>query len=247
MMDPHRLREQGATSAERILLDSARKDGPLDGAAQQLLASLHLLGGPGPGNALPQTGTEAGAGALKAAATSWLKLGALALAGIAGLGVTSVIVRSRAEKPPVTRPMASPEPSQSTAPEEAEAPRGIAAPSTAPVEATPASSNEEARRSPRAVAPEAPLSAELRLLALARTAMDGHDLRGAQRALDGYQRRFPHGRLEPEATVLRLSVLVQRGKATEARSLGTKLLTDDAYQAYQTTIRSLLRDDGASE
>jgi hypothetical protein len=232
------------------LLDSARKDEPLEGSAQQLLTSLHLLGGEGPGNDLPHTGTEAGAGALKAAATSWLKIGALALVGIAGLGVTSVVVRSRAERQVVARPVTSPEPSQSTTPEEAEAPRAIAAPGTAPVEATPASSSEEARRSPRAIAPEAPLSAELRLLALARTAMDGHDLRGAQRVLDGYQRRFPHGRLGPEATVLRLSVLVQQGKAAEARSLGTKLLADDTYRAYQTRIRSLLqqvRDDRALE
>lgn len=245
MMDPHRLREQGATSAERILLDSARKDGPPQGAAQQLLASLHVLGGQGPDNDLPHTGTHAGAGEIRAAATSWLKIGALALAGIAGLGVTSVIVRSRAEKPAVARPVTSPEPPQSTAPAAAEAPPNTAAPSTAPVEGTPASSpTEEIRRTPRAIAHEASLGAELRLLALARTAMDAHDLRSAQRALDGYQRRFPHGRLEPEATVLRLSVLVQQGKATAARSLGTLLLANDAYRTYQTRIRSLLHQVG---
>jgi hypothetical protein len=233
------------------LLDSARKDAPPEGAAQQLLASLHLLGGPGPGDALPNTGTEAGAGALKAAATSWLKIGALALAGISGLGVASIVVRSRADKPAAVRPVTSPEPTPSPAPEAADPPPGVASPTAPAVEAAPTSaSGGETRRTPRAAAVEASLGAELRVLALARTAMDRHDLPAAQRALDGYQRRFPHGRLQPEATVLRLSLLVQQGKSKAARALGTELLADDAYRAYQTRIRSLLDhvgDDRATE
>jgi hypothetical protein len=111
-------------------------------------------------------------------------------------------------------------------------------------------SGGETRRTPRAAAAEESLGAELRVLALARTAMDRHDLPAAQRALDGYQRRFPHGRLRPEATVLRLSLLVQQGKSKAARALGTELLADDAYRAYQTRIRSLLdhaADDHATE
>ena len=80
------------------------------------------------------------------------------------------------------------------------------------------------------------------MLDLARTAMDAHDLAAAQHALDSYRRRFPQGRLEPEATVLRLAVLVQQGKRTAAQSLAVQLLASESYKAYESRIRSLLRD-----
>ena len=253
-MDPHRLREQGASAAEKIMLDSARNDEPPDGAARQMLASLHILGGQGAGNAPPDVGTAAGAGSIKAAATaSWFKLGGLTLAGIVGLGVAGVVVHSRPEKPMVTQPIRPPEPANPPEPKLMEASRQEGRPAfpALPVEANRAKSPPgEARRIAKAIPAEPSLGAELRYLDLARTAMDAHNLAAAQRALDGYRRRFPQGRLEPEATVLRLAVLVAQGKGAAARSLGSQLLADHAYQAYQSRIRSLLHnasDDRAAE
>lgn len=98
----------------------------------------------------------------------------------------------------------------------------------------------------RTIPAEASLAAELRVLDLARAEMDARNLAAAQRALDGYRRRFPQGRLEPEATVLRLALLVQQGHASAAHSLGEQLLADDTYRAYQNRIRSLLHDVSAT-
>lgn len=252
MRDQHRLREQGATAAEKILLDSSRNDGPPEGAARQLLASLHLSGGQGAGNGLPHAGTEAAPGATGAASgAAWIKVGGLALAALVGLGVAGVVVRSRAGKHPLARPMLSSELAQPPTPRAAAAlrePDQLAAPlapSDAPETGPPQRS--EARQIRKPVPTEASLAAELRFLDVARVAVDAHEMARAQQALDGYRRRFPHGRLKPEATVLRLAVWIQQGNIKAARSLGARLLADDAYRAYQTRIRSLLHDGGSDQ
>jgi hypothetical protein len=89
------------------------------------------------------------------------------------------------------------------------------------------------------------LSAETRVLDLARAAVDAHDPIAAQRALDTYGRRFPHGHLEPEARLLGLAVLVQQGKRAAAQALATQLLASGSYKTYENRIRSLLRNLGA--
>lgn len=240
MIEPRRLREQGATAAEKTMLASARNDEPPAAAARQMLASLHGLAGQRAGNDLPHPGTETGVGTIKAATVSWLKIGGLA-AGVLGLGAVGVAVQARMQKPAVPVTAMSPELPSPPAPGPAPLPKPAFFPATP--SATPAPSPpQEAGQAAKAVGTETSLGAELRLLDLARTAMDAEDLVGAERALDGYQRRFPRGRLRPEAGVLRLAVLIRQGNATAARALGTRLLADDAYRTYQTRIRSLLRD-----
>jgi hypothetical protein len=86
------------------------------------------------------------------------------------------------------------------------------------------------------------LSAEIRILDVARAAVDARDPAAAQRALASYAERFPQGHLQPEATVLRLAVLVQQGSRAAARSLAAELLASKQYEAYQYRIRSLLRE-----
>ncbi len=86
------------------------------------------------------------------------------------------------------------------------------------------------------------LSAEIRILDAARAAVDTHNPAAAQRALDTYVQRFPQGHLKPEATVLRLTVLVRQGHRTAARALATQLLASESYKAYEYRIRSLLRE-----
>jgi hypothetical protein len=88
------------------------------------------------------------------------------------------------------------------------------------------------------------LSAEIRLLDIARAAVDAHNPAAAQRALDSYAQRFPQGNLTPEATVLRLAVLVRQGNPAAARSLAARLLASESYKTYGYRIRSLLREIG---
>jgi hypothetical protein len=76
----------------------------------------------------------------------------------------------------------------------------------------------------------------------AREALNAHRPSEGLRVLDEYHRRFPQGRLRPEATVLRLAALLQAGKRAAAESLASRLLADEAYQAYAPRIRSLLKE-----
>jgi hypothetical protein len=86
------------------------------------------------------------------------------------------------------------------------------------------------------------LADETRALDRAREALDAHRTSEVLRLLDEYHRRFAHGRLRPEAMVLRLAALVQAGRYGAAESLASQLLAEEAYQAYAPRIRSLLRE-----
>jgi TolA-binding protein len=88
------------------------------------------------------------------------------------------------------------------------------------------------------------LGAEIRVLDIARAAVDARKPAVAERALDTYAQRFPQGHLKPEASVLGLAVLVQQGKREAAKALAARLLASRQYEAYQYRIRSLLREAG---
>jgi TolA-binding protein len=88
------------------------------------------------------------------------------------------------------------------------------------------------------------LSAEIRILDEVRAALDARRSAAAERALDRYAQRFPHGHLKPEATVLRLALLVRQGNRAAAQSLGARLLASASYKTYGHRIRALLREAG---
>jgi hypothetical protein len=258
MMETRRLLENGATNAERALLDSARDDGPGEGASRRVLIAL-------------QGSTEAGAGALHAvreapgqagasAGGSWaapaVKAGVLAKVGLVslvGLGLLGggALVRRLAGQPsvaPDTAAARAPAIPSERAAESASLP-GVGA---SPVSATgavvvPPTGPGDALHGRGASPPDQSLSAEIRLLDVARTAVDARNPAAAGRALDGYGRRFPQGRLRLEATVLRLAVLVQQGEGVAARSLAARLLANPSYRAYEQRIRSLLREAGGQQ
>jgi hypothetical protein len=61
------------------------------------------------------------------------------------------------------------------------------------------------------------LTAEVALLEIARLRRDvGGDLGGAERTLDEYRRRFPHGTLSAEAGIARVELLLRLGRSSEA-------------------------------
>jgi len=243
-MEPRRLLQQGATNAERTLLNSARADGPPAGAAQRMLAVLEGLGNPSPSAGGPMAAHSLKLGALA-------KVGLVALVGLGALGAGSLVHWMAG------RQSVSSETSGTRAPVVQESP--VAGPAELPtfrdsflVESPPPGAASEtsaalrgagtATRHGQANAMEGSLGAEIRLLDIARAAVDGHNPAAAQRALDSYARRFPQGHLKPEATVLRLAVLVRRGNRPAARSLAAELLADESYKAYGCRIRSLLRE-----
>lgn len=255
-MEPLRLLKTGATDAERALLDSARVDGPPEGAAGRMLVALRGLpaaGGDGgsqavgdaPAHAGPSTGGSMAAQAIKAGALA--KVGLVSLVGLGVLGGGALVHRLAGQSSaPIER---SPARALATraepVTENAALSGGGESPSPAfATSATPSGGPGRALRHPGASPTARSLGAETRVLDAARAAVDARDPAAAERALDSYDQRFPRGNLRPEATVLRLAVLVQQGQGAAARSLAARLLGQPSYQAYEQRIRSLLREAG---
>jgi hypothetical protein len=242
MREPRRLLEQDASDAERALLHSAHADGPPAGAAERMLLTLEGLtvGGGAPSASGASQASSGSISAMPVAAPS-MKLGVLAKVGLAALiGAGAVgggaLVHSLTSQRPA-KSFAT-----SAAPGPAEAP-GIPLLAAAPQATGPAPDESgTAPRQPPVGPPEDSLSAELRLLDAARAAVDARNPTAAQGALDRYAQRFPRGHLKPEAAVLHLAVLVQRGERAAARSLARQLLASATYRAYEPRIRSLLRE-----
>ena len=256
MTEPLRLLETGATDAERALLDSARVDGPPAGAAQQMLVALQGLtaaGGDGgsqaagdaPAHAGPSTGGSMAAQAIKAGALA--KVGLVSLVGLGVLGGGALVYRLAGQSSAPIETAAARAPATHAGPvtENAALSGGGESPSPAPATSVAQSSGPGSAPRVSATPPtDQSLRGELRVLDVARAAVDARDPAAAQRALDRYDQRFPQGHLRPEATVLRLAVLVQQGQGAAARSLAARLLAQPSYQAYEQRIRSLLREAG---
>jgi len=101
-----------------------------------------------------------------------------------------------------------------------------------------------------APAPEAPppsqaaldarrLAAEVALLDRARGALRTGDLAGALAALDEHAAGFADGALVPEATVIRIDVLVARGARDDARALARDFLTRYPRSPLATRVRAM--------
>jgi len=247
MMEPRRLLEQGATDAERALLHSARADGPPAGAAQRLSVVLDgLVAGTG------GSGAPVAAHAIKLGLLA--KVGLAAVVGLGAVGAGTLVLRMGGQRAvPSETSGARPPLMQEEQPALLSAGKEPSQPSFLAERATPTpGSASEAGAPPRGPgaprprrqedAPAESLSAEIRILDAVRAAVDAHNPAAAQRALDSYAQRFPLGHLQPEATVLRLAVLVRQGNHVAARSLAAQLLASESYKAYQYRIRSLLRE-----
>jgi hypothetical protein len=126
-------------------------------------------------------------------------------------------------KPPVGDEGARPAEVTSAAPIAAEAAPAASGPAPAVVKPAPTS-----------------LAEEVAALDGAREALVGGDAARALRALDDHDRRFSRGALGPEATVLRIEALVQRGDRAAATRLGTAFLAAHPRSPLAARLRTLL-------
>lgn len=246
MKEPHRLLNQGATDAERALLRSASMDGPPDGVVERMMAALDgapSAQGPGQGSDGTVPDAPAATHALKLATLS--KAGIVALLGVAGL-TSAVMVhyrdgsgRAHVRSPAAAAPaiQAAPTLDPTHGPDH---PEGTSL-QAKPLALGPSETATESRQQPSPRSDDG-LAAELRLLDVARAAVNAGNSSAAQRALDSYAERFPQGHLNPEANVLRLAVMVRQGDHAAALSLGRALLASEVYKTYESRIRSLLRE-----
>ena len=82
---------------------------------------------------------------------------------------------------------------------------------------------------------------EVALLDAARNALQAGDLAKASSALGEHQQRYRGGALAPEATLLRIRMLLSTGRRDEATSLAEGFLRRHPKSPHGRRIRSLLK------
>jgi hypothetical protein len=247
-MEPRPWPEDGATEIEKALLRAGRAEVPRKGADLRILAMIH---GAAPPTIQPVTFTR------------WVKVGLIAMVagGAALVGhqlsrphpVSPSELSARAVVPEAVpsvlaptegrasgKAAISPEVSERLAATRDDVPRSV--PDEGTVRGRRAIAMARTREAPQPPSDMHSLGEETKALDCAREALDAHRPSQVMRLLDGYRRKFPQGRLRPEATILRLAALVQAGRHQAADALASQLLSDEAYLPYEPRIQSLLRE-----
>lgn len=217
--EPLRLSEEtgeGSSSLERSLLraGSSYKTSPQTRA--KVLAGLGLAAG----STAMLTGSAAASVSVSAAKLTWTKL----LLGVSLVGATAVPVGYYAIRNAENKGV----------PAARVAPSGPTAPESAPVQAT------DVQEAPAVHA--AMLKEELGALDHARLSLASGDGRRALDELDGYDRRFPSGRLQLEAEVLRIDALAKIGRKDIARQHAEAFLRRHPNSVLATRVRAHLAD-----
>lgn len=223
---PPRLRDEGATDLEQLMLTSAARERPTAELSEKMLAGLSAA-------------AALGASSSAAAATSTsLKTSVLlkwALGGVAALGMGAVALSFTGQEPRGSQaratqvetkdaraePLALPPPESPVKGERAEVstvsqPPGAPAPAG---EASPEKTSSPATASLRAGSDRPTLSEELLLLDQVRTALSESRLDRATRLLGVYKSRYQNGVLRQEATMLEVKVRRAQGDIKAAAAL----------------------------
>jgi hypothetical protein len=214
--EPERLSEEldeGAGSLERALLKAGRSYASSPQARVKVLAGLGLAAG----STTLFTGSAAAASAATAAKFTWAKL----LLGVSLVGATAVPVGYYALR------AAAPAGAQS-------APVAVSAqnvPEPVPGEALPDGPASAAARA-------ATLTEELTAIDRARLALAKGDARRTLDELEAYDRRFPSGRLQIEAEVMRIDALAKVGRKDAARQRAEAFLRRHPNSVLATRVRA---------
>ncbi len=240
-MDPKRLLEENGDPLESAMLRSVRGDGVTPEGRQRIFAGLGIVGA-------AVTTSAGAASSIVAAKTGLFKWTAgaamkwVAISSAVALVPASVLV-ARSYKGTAAR---EPVPTVQPAIAPRSAPAAVLAPVTDTAVTEPAAPAVPLRETKRAQpAPPPTLSDEVAALQVARTALAQHDPNAALAALDRYKSRYPSARLSPEATVLRIEALVQRGDRAEATQLADRFETANPKSPYTERIRSIVRGAGS--
>jgi TolA-binding protein len=251
--DPVRLLDGAGDEAEVALLRAARATPP--SAARERAIALFAHGMGAAATARPAQATDAG----RQVIMRWLGWSSLAVTVIVAgmlIGRGSKDMASPSPAPPPPAPTSSAaalrSPSPTHAVDEPDPTPVIsvdALPSVGPSSAmrlSPPAAAPSARTSPAGSTelPENLLAEEVAALDGARRALREGDVTGAQRALAAYDRRFPHGVLAPEATLLRVESMLAAGDEAGARRVGEQFIERSPKGAYVGRMRTLLQTVG---
>jgi len=214
--EPNRLLEEGDSSSplERSLLQAGRSSAGSPRMRANVLAGLGLAAG----STALLTGTAAAASVSTVAKLTWGKL----LLGVSLAGVVTAV-------PVGYYALRHPAPSADEPARRAIASTPIAPESTAQLPQAPAARG-------------ATLTEELGALDRARLALAGGDARRALDELDAYDRRFPAGRLQLEAEVIRIDALAKVGRKDAARQHAEAFLRRHPNSVLTTRVRAHLGD-----
>lgn len=251
MSEPRRLMKGGGSEFERLLLRSAQKDAPSADLRPKTLAALGLGAGIVGAGSTATAAAAAGKVAAKIGILKWIGFGVLSgVVVVAAAGIAPRLSAPPATPAPIVAAEApvSPAPRQAAnaparAAEEAPAPpEAEPAPASPPPAADPASARKaDAPRAHTSAEPErSALTEEIASLDVAREALASGNAARALQALDQHDRAFPHALLGPEATVLRIEALAQRGDRAGAARLGEAFLAAHPRSPAASRVRSLI-------
>jgi hypothetical protein len=222
--EPNLLREEGETSSlERALLGAGASYRSSPHARVKVLAGLGLAAG----SATLLGGSAAAASVssvTSVAKVTWTKL----LLGVSLVGATAVPVGYYAYHQ-----------QSASASSSHVAPSVPAVSGAAPAAA--AQGGDDLAQTPAAAA-RAMLREELGALDRARLALTGGDARKALEDLDAYDRRFPGGRLQIEAEVLRIDAFAKLGRKDVARQRAEVFLRRHPNSVLATRVRAHVTD-----
>jgi hypothetical protein len=242
--------EESSDELERALLRSVKRDGMSDGSRKRILAGLGIAGAVVTTTSTAASSLAAGKMGLfkgaSAVVAKWVVISAVATLVPAGAWVAHSRLRARdvvaVEKSPPAPVETKP------APKDPAVEHVVAAPGIMPESLPPAAkSTREAKAVPQPAAPSPTLSDEVAALQVARSALAGHDAGAALAALDRYKSRYPQGRLAPEATVLRIEALIERGDRAQANALAERFEAANPKSPYAERIRSILSRSKAGQ
>lgn len=230
MSELRRWSEEGATEAERALLDAARKEEPSAASRSRTLAAIGVGGG-----ALVATTTATAGG-------YGVKVG-LAVFVLGAVGAGAWLTRTPKPEAPRSAPMVTV--SSVSAPPPVATTAASASPPPAPVEVVSAQPvTTTAPVGKPVVPPAAPsgggLTAEVAALEKANAAVARSDGKAALAALDAYATTFPKGVLAADATVLRVRALLLLGRRAEAKTLADGYATAHPTSPYTRRLRELV-------
>ncbi len=230
MDEPDRLLDQTGSALERALLREGQAYRGPDNLRADTLAALGLAG---------SAGLATGGFLAWLSAKTWATKVALTLATASVLaGIPVGYFALRQAPVPAPRPVEAPA-SVSRAAAFSSRPADVktpieASPASAPAVVSPPSASHSAG-SPTSSA----LRAELAALDAARSTLASGDSVGALSFLHAYFHTFPHGRLRPEAEVLRIDALAKGGRMDAARKYAQEFLRRRPNSVLAARVQSI--------
>jgi hypothetical protein len=227
--EPPRLIDEGASPAERALLEA--------GTSYRSSAATHA-------KTLAAVGL-AGTAAISASASAtlsnfgWSKwLTTLSVMGASAVVPVGYYVLK--DSPPEAAVVqTAPQRAIPLAPLTAQAPE--APPPSVPVpNVAPVTPKAVARVAPQALQKSATLTQEIEAVDRVRSALGRGDIRGAFMALDAYSRTYPRGRLSLEAEVLRIDALARSGQVESAKRRAEAFLRNNPKSALSSRVRRIV-------